>query len=95
MQLHAMQADQIASYKGTAMGTEITLHRHVWDVTKQGLHHVPANVTPNGVSHTIACTNTTDQGSMSAKTVTGQTIQAFMQDRQACTHACLRFCQQC
>ena len=58
MQHHAMQASQIGTYKGramTALGTEITLHRHVWDVTNQGLHHVPANVTSNGVSHTNAC----------------------------------------
>ena len=42
----------------TALGTEITLHRHVWDVTKQGLHHVPANATSNGVSDTSACMTT-------------------------------------
>lgn len=69
----AMKVTQIENHKGkvmTAMGTGVglTLHSHVWEVTNQRLHHVPAHVMSNGVSNTDACTTIANHGSRSAKT---------------------------
>ncbi len=91
MQRHAMKANQIGSYKGkamTALGTDITLHCHVWDVTKQRLHHVPANGMSDCVSSNNAYIKAADHGSRRAKKVTmsNHTSMYARQGRHACMH---------